>query len=79
MFFRTKKAGPFTYLLIVESVREGKGVRQRVLATLGRVGELEESGQLARLLQSVRLGDYEVSWLRQTETGSSTSSATNRP
>ena len=52
MFFRAKKSGPRTYLQLVESVREGKRVRQRVLATLGRLDELEKSGQLSRLLQS---------------------------
>ena len=52
MFFRAKKSGPRTYLQIVESFREGKRVRQRVLATLGRIEDLQESGQLARLLES---------------------------
>ena len=49
MFFRAKKSGPRTYLQIVENVREGTSVRQRVLATLGRLEQLEESGQLRQL------------------------------
>ncbi len=52
MFFRAKKSGPRTYLQLVENTREGKRIRQRVLATLGRLDELEKSGQLTRLLES---------------------------
>src|SRR5271166_902136 len=40
------------YLQIVESQRSGDAVRQRVIATLGRLDELEASGQLDRLLRS---------------------------
>jgi hypothetical protein len=36
----------------VESRREGEHVRQQVIATLGRVDELQASGQLERLLRS---------------------------
>ena len=39
-------------LQIVESHRTGDRVRQRVIATLGRLDELEASGQLDRLLRS---------------------------
>lgn len=52
MFFRTKPAKGHRYLQIVESVREGKKVRQRVLATLGRLDALQASGQLDRLLRT---------------------------
>jgi hypothetical protein len=34
-----------TYLQIVESYREGGKVRQRVIATLGRMEELQGRGQ----------------------------------
>ena len=52
MFFRRKKSGAAEYLQIVRSQRvEGKP-RQFVLATLGRVDELERSGELERLLAS---------------------------
>jgi hypothetical protein len=37
---------------IVESRRDGDQVRQQVIATLGRYEELQESGQLERLLRS---------------------------
>ena len=52
MFFRQKKSGGRTYLQIVENRREGGKVRQRVIATLGRMDRLEASGQLEALLQS---------------------------
>jgi arginine repressor len=52
MFFRIKKSGPRQYLQIVENFREGGAVRQRVLTTLGRLDELQQSGQLDGLLAS---------------------------
>lgn len=52
MFFKTTQAGPHRYLQIVESYREGGKVRQRVLATLGRLDVLKQSGQLERLIAS---------------------------
>lgn len=52
MFFRAKPAGSYRYLQIVHSVREGKKVRQQVIATLGRLDLLEASGQLERLMRS---------------------------
>ena len=52
MYFRRKNSGGRTYLQIVESRREGDRVRQQVIATLGRVDELQASGQLERLLRS---------------------------
>jgi hypothetical protein len=52
MYFRKKVSGGRTYLLIVESRREDDQVRQQVIATLGRVDELQASGQLERLLRS---------------------------
>jgi len=52
MYFRKKTSGGRAYLQIVESRRQGAQVRQQVIATLGRVEELRESGQLERLLRS---------------------------
>ena len=52
MFCRAKVSGSNTYIQIVENHREGKKVRQRVIATLGRLDHLQESGALDRLLQS---------------------------
>ena len=52
MYFRKKTSGGRAYLQIVESRREGASVRQQVIATLGRVEDLQASGQLERLLRS---------------------------
>jgi len=57
MFFRAKKSGskhnPLEYLQIVESYRDGHSVRQRVIATLGRLDHLKASGQIDALMQSL--------------------------
>jgi hypothetical protein len=52
MYFRRKQSQGRIYLQIVESHRTGDQVRQRVIATLGRLDELEASGQFDRLLRS---------------------------
>ena len=52
MFFRAKKSGSRTYLQIVENSWNGGKVRQRVVATIGRMDRLRESGQLESLLRS---------------------------
>jgi len=52
MCFRRKQSQSRIYLQIVESHRAGDQVRQRVIATLGRLDELEAGGQLDRLLRS---------------------------
>jgi hypothetical protein len=49
------------YLQIVESRREDGAVRQQVIATLGRLEDLRQSGQLERLLRSgARLADKAI-------------------
>lgn len=53
MFVRIKKAGPRTYLCIVESYREGKRIKQRTIANLGRFDHLRQSGQLEALIRSL--------------------------
>ncbi len=62
MFFRTKTSGLSSSLQIVENRGEDGRPRQRVIATLGRLDQLLQSGQLdallvsgARLAQSVLL------------------------
>src|SRR5512144_931777 len=62
MFFRTKTSGPRSYLQIVENRWVDGRPRQRVIATLGRLDQLQQTGQLdallvsgARLAQSVLL------------------------
>jgi hypothetical protein len=52
MFFRTKTSGPRTYLQVVENRWEAGRSRQRVVATLGRLDQLQQSGQLDALLVS---------------------------
>jgi transposase len=52
MFFRQKKSGKRVYLQIVENRWEQGRSKQRVIATLGRLDRLSESGQLDALLQS---------------------------
>lgn len=52
MYFRVKRTGSYAYLQIVESFRHAKQVRQRVLATVGRLDVLQASGQLDDLLRS---------------------------
>jgi len=52
MYFRTKRTGTYSYLQIVESYRDRGRVRQRVLATLGRLDALQQGGHLDALLSS---------------------------
>src|SRR5271166_2070970 len=52
MFFRIKPSGERRYLQIVENTCDGAATRQRVVATLGRVEDLEASGKLDALLRS---------------------------
>lgn len=53
MFARIKTTGSYSYLQIVESYREGGRVRQRVIATLGRLDLLQQDGALDSLLRSL--------------------------
>ena len=48
MFFRIKRSGTRRYLQIVENTRDGAATCQRVVATLGRVEDLEAAGKLDR-------------------------------
>lgn len=52
MFFRTKKSGPRAYLQIVENHWRDGRPQQSVLATVGRLDELQASGQVDALLTS---------------------------
>jgi hypothetical protein len=52
MFFRRKKSGKRVYLQVVENRWEGGRSKQRVIATLGRLDELQQTGQLEGLLRS---------------------------
>jgi hypothetical protein len=52
MFARVKKSGRYEYLQIVHNERIGDRVKQRVIATLGRLDQLRETGQLDAMLSS---------------------------
>ncbi len=52
MFFRQKKSGKRVYLQVVENRWEAGRTKQRVIATLGRLDQLQRSGQLEALLRS---------------------------
>jgi len=52
MYFRVKRTGPYPYLQVVQSYREGGQVRQRVMATLGRLDVLQATGQMDALMRS---------------------------
>ena len=52
MFVRVKKIGGYEYLYLVENVREGGRHVQRVIKSLGRRDEVEDSGLLDGLIAS---------------------------
>jgi len=52
MFVRAKKSGAYEYLQVVESQRLDGRVRQRVIATLGRLDVLKATGKIDSLLSS---------------------------
>ena len=59
MFARIKKSGNYHYVQVVHNQRVDGRVRQRVIATLGRLDVLKESGQVEQLLESLaRLSDH---------------------
>jgi hypothetical protein len=59
MFFRIKQSATRQYLQIVENFRDQGRVKQRVLVTLGRLDQLQQSGHLDGLLASgARFADH---------------------
>ncbi len=53
MFARVKKTGSYQYLQIVENNKIDGKVKQRVIATLGRLDELQEKGRIDALIKSL--------------------------
>jgi len=53
MFARVKKSGPYQYLQLVENRWEKGKVLQRVVATLGRLDQLDEKGAVESLIRSL--------------------------
>lgn len=52
MFVRTKTSGAYQYLQVVENERLDGRIRQRVIATLGRLDILQSKGQIDGLVSS---------------------------
>ena len=52
MFVRSKRSGQYEYLQVVHNERHDGRVQQRVVATLGRLDVLQQTGQLDALLAS---------------------------
>ncbi len=53
MFARIKPSGRYRYLQIVENRREGPKTIQRVIATIGRLDQLQEKGEVENLVRSL--------------------------
>ena len=53
MFARVKKSGKYQYLQIVENKKEKGKVKQRVIATVGRMDQLREKDRVETLIRSL--------------------------
>ena len=53
MFARTKKSGKYQYLQIVENRKEKGKVKQRVIATIGRMDQLQNKNRIETLIRSL--------------------------
>lgn len=53
MFARIKKSGKYQYLQIVENRKENKKVKQRVIATIGRMDQMQAKGRVETLIRSL--------------------------
>jgi transposase len=53
MFARVKKSGKYQYLQIVENKKVKGKVKQRVIATIGRLDHLQEKGRVETLIRSL--------------------------
>jgi len=53
MFARVKKSGNHQYLQIVENRKEKRKVKQRVIATVGRMDKLQAKGRVETLIRSL--------------------------
>src|SRR5271156_3046512 len=52
MFVREKRIGRYTYVYLVETVREDGRTKQRIIRNLGRKEDVERRGDLDRLARS---------------------------
>jgi hypothetical protein len=78
MFFRRKRSGRTEYLQIVKNERIAGQPRQSVVATLGRVDELDQDGTLERLLRSGARFSHSAVVLTAYEKGEATKLATRQ-
>src|SRR3954462_11875748 len=69
MFVREKRINGYTYLYLVETVREHGRAKQRIIKNLGRKEALAASGALERLASSVARYAERAVVLSQLETG----------
>jgi Transposase DDE domain len=69
MFVREKTVNGYTYLYLVESVREGARTKQRLIKNLGRKDTVVASGELDRLAASVARFAERALVLAQVENG----------
>ena len=53
MFARVKKSGLYEYLQIVQNRREGAKTIQRVVATIGRIDQIQQKGEIENLVRSL--------------------------
>jgi transposase len=53
MFARVKKSGLYEYLQIVQNRREGTKTIQRVVATIGRMDQIQGKGEIENLVRSL--------------------------
>lgn len=53
MFARVKKSGQHQYLQLVENHKEKGKVRQQVIATIGRMDQLQDKGRIETLIRSL--------------------------
>lgn len=60
MYVRLKRTGHYNYLQIVQTHREGKKVKQRIISTLGRLEDLQDKGDIDSILSSLSKFSDEV-------------------
>jgi len=53
LFARIKKSGKYQYLQIVENRKEKGKVKQRVIATIGRLDRMQAKGRVETLIRSL--------------------------
>lgn len=78
MFLRTQTTAGRTYLLLVENERVEGRIKQRVLLRLGRLDQLQASGQLDSLLASLGRFSTRLAVLGAHERGHSVTTRTRR-